>query len=83
MVRVESPVTGGAVGYCLETHDLAVSKYVAARPDDRAFNRLLLQHGLVNVHTRRARCAQLADATLAHQVEVAIVGDWTTLRRGA
>ena len=75
VVRVETPATAGAVGYCIDTHDLAISKYVAARPKDRIFNRLLIQHGLVDRTTLLARCGLLADRTVAGRIEAAIEGD--------
>lgn len=75
VVRVESPVTGGAVGFCIDAHDLAISKYVAARPKDRGFNRSLLRHGLVTGATLLTRCGLLDDAETAARVERAIRGD--------
>jgi hypothetical protein len=38
---------GQVVGFCLEAHDLVLSKYVASREKDRAFNRAAIRHGLV------------------------------------
>lgn len=51
LVRVENENTRGAIGWCLEPHDLAVSKLVAGREKDRAFVATLLQHGLVERQT--------------------------------
>jgi hypothetical protein len=34
---MEGPNTGGAVGWCLEAHDLAVSKLIAGRAKDLEF----------------------------------------------
>lgn len=48
--------TGGAVGLCLDAHDLALSKYAAGREKDRAFNQAMLRHG----HVRRQRLLELA-----------------------
>lgn len=48
VVRNEN--TGGATGYCLEAHDLAVSKLAAWRDKDREFVRLLLRERLVNLN---------------------------------
>ncbi|MBI3982063.1 MAG: hypothetical protein HY337_04070 [Gemmatimonadetes bacterium] len=45
---VQNPNTGGATGFCLEAHDLAVSKLAAFREKDREFVRLLLREGLLN-----------------------------------
>lgn len=76
VVRVESPATGGAVGFCIDTHDLAISKYVAGRPKDRVFNRALIRHGLVQRETLLARCRLLGEAAVAARVEQAVRGDF-------
>lgn len=46
LVPVQTPSTGGATGFCLEVHDLAVSKLVAGRSKDLEFVAGLLRHGL-------------------------------------
>jgi hypothetical protein len=48
LIRVESPATRGAVGLCLEVHDLVISKYVAEREKDIRFVRAVIAHGLVD-----------------------------------
>jgi hypothetical protein len=48
LVRVKNANTGGVEGFCLETHDLAISKYVAGREKDLVFTRELARHGLTN-----------------------------------
>lgn len=48
LVRVENPNTGGAVGWCLEVHDLAASKLVAGRAQDLRFLRILLTEQMVD-----------------------------------
>jgi hypothetical protein len=45
LVRLSSPATGGATGFCLNVHDLILSKYAAGREKDLAFNRALVRHG--------------------------------------
>jgi hypothetical protein len=37
--------TDGVLGLCLDPHDLAIAKYVAAREKDVQFNRQLVSHG--------------------------------------
>jgi hypothetical protein len=49
LTQVATPATGGGVGYCIDVHDLALSKYVADRPKDRAFNQELIRHGMVDL----------------------------------
>jgi hypothetical protein len=55
LVRVESSRTHGAVGLCLEIHDLVISKYVAEREKDLDFVRTAIAHGLVKEETLRHR----------------------------
>ncbi|MEZ0267241.1 MAG: DUF6036 family nucleotidyltransferase [Phycisphaerae bacterium] len=55
LVKVDSPGTMGAVGWCLDPHDLAVSKLAAGRGKDLAFVRTMLHAGLVIADVLRAR----------------------------
>lgn len=48
LVAVRNENTGGATGWCLEVHDLAVSKLVAGREKDLDFVRGLFRHGLAD-----------------------------------
>jgi uncharacterized nucleotidyltransferase DUF6036 len=57
LVEVKSPNTEGAIGWCLEVHDLATSKLLAARKKDLDFVRALLRHGLIRGETLRSRLA--------------------------
>lgn len=56
-------VSGGgpkrSTGFCLEAHDLAVSKLVAFREKDRRFVRTLIVEGLVDVETLMHRLRTL------------------------
>lgn len=47
LIRVENENTGGAVGWCLEAHDLAAAKLAAGRDQDRQFVKVLLTERLV------------------------------------
>jgi hypothetical protein len=47
-VPVATRSGGRIIGFCLEVHDLVLSKYVASREKDRAFNRAAIRHGLVD-----------------------------------
>lgn len=47
LVPVQTPATRGAVGLCLEVHDLVISKYVANREKDRTFVKGAIRHGMV------------------------------------
>ncbi|MEX3917967.1 DUF6036 family nucleotidyltransferase [Paraburkholderia sp. BR10872] len=55
LTQVATPATGGGVGYCIDVHDLALSKYVADRHKDRAFNQELIRHGMVDLVKLRKR----------------------------
>jgi hypothetical protein len=49
LIAVSNANTRGAIGWCLEAHDLVLSKYVAWREKDREFVRVAIQHRLVDV----------------------------------
>jgi len=55
LIRVESAGTRGAVGLCLEIHDLVISKYVAEREKDLEFVRAVIRHGMVDLNTLQDR----------------------------
>jgi hypothetical protein len=59
LVRFETPGTRGTVAWCLETHDLWISKAVAGRPKDMEFCSALIKRGLVKPDTLRARLARV------------------------
>ena len=51
LVRISTPATRGATGWCLEIHDLVVSGYVAGRERDAAFVSGVIAHGMVDEST--------------------------------
>ncbi len=57
LVKVANENTMGAVGWCLEVHDLAVSKLAAARDKDLAFVEAMLRNKLITSATLRQRLA--------------------------
>jgi hypothetical protein len=57
LVRFTSPATKGVTAYCLEPHDLWISKAVAARPKDVAFCKALLKRKLVHTEMLVERLA--------------------------
>ena len=59
LVRLENDNTGGAIGWCLEVHDLAASKIVAGRERDTHFVGLLLSEGLIDAARLDARLQTL------------------------
>ena len=47
-IPFSSPHTNGTTGYCLEPHDLLVSKYCAGRAKDREFCQEVIRLGLID-----------------------------------
>lgn len=59
-IALRTPATRGATGWCLEVHDLVISKYIANRPNDRLYCRAAAQAGLVSQAILRERLQQTA-----------------------
>jgi hypothetical protein len=59
LVRFESPGTNGVVAWCLEPHDLWVSKAIAGRPKDLEFCRAVAEDGIVDAAQLRDRLAKV------------------------
>lgn len=55
LVAICNSNTGGATGWCLEIHDLLLSKCVAGRERDRDFAEEALKHGLADPEELRRR----------------------------
>lgn len=64
LIPISGPGTRGATGWCLEIHDLLVSKCVAGREKDERFVRAAIAHGLASAITLEERLAdtELDDA---------------------
>jgi hypothetical protein len=60
LVAVRNENTGGATGWCLEVHDLLISKCVAGRERDWEFAEEAIRHGLADPDELRRRVADLA-----------------------
>jgi hypothetical protein len=74
LVRLENENTRGAIGWCLEPHDLAISKLVAGREKDLHFIAAMLRHALVNPAVLRERLADTPlDATRAELCEARLL----------
>ena len=58
-IAVRNDNTRNNTGWCVEAHDLAVSKLVAFRNKDKAFVRILLVEALIKQETLRRRIDQL------------------------
>jgi hypothetical protein len=58
LVKIANENTGGAIGWCLEIHDLAVSKLAAAREKDLRFVERMVRGKLASAQTIRERLQQ-------------------------
>ena len=61
LVPLVNANTGGATGWCLEVHDLAVSKLVAGREKDLDFVRVLVGERMVDPAVLQERVTMLSD----------------------
>ncbi len=59
LVRYESPGTSGVTAWCLELHDLWISKAVAGRPKDYEFCRALTRQQSVDSDLLSERLSQI------------------------
>jgi len=59
LVRFQTRGTNAVVAWCLEPHDLWVSKAIAGRPKDIEFCRALVERGLVRTDVLRDRLAKV------------------------
>ncbi len=72
LVRVENENTFGAIGWCLEAHDLAVSKLLAGRDKDFEFVRVMVASAMVKASTLKERLS----LTSAESVLVQRASEW-------
>ncbi|MDX2178461.1 MAG: DUF6036 family nucleotidyltransferase [Bryobacteraceae bacterium] len=79
LVLVESSNTLGIRGWCLEVHDLTISKLAAGRDKDLEFAAVAAGAGMADTHILRAR---LARTPLRPELEKAVVGRVSRLERG-
>jgi hypothetical protein len=79
LVKVCNENTAGAVGWCLDPHDLAFSKLAARREKDLAFVTALLRHKMIRPSVMDGLIAGLTDAPLQTRLEEA----WSICRRRA
>jgi len=61
LVRFETPATNGVVAWCLEVHDLWISKAIANRDKDIEFCQALLSTGIVDRLVLRSRLEAVTD----------------------
>ena len=71
LVRYETPNTNGVVAWCLEVHDLWISKAIALRPKDIEFCTALVNGDFVEVHTLDRRLEEVQDLDDDRRIHVA------------
>jgi hypothetical protein len=72
LVKVENENTFGAIGWCLEVHDLAVSKLIAGRDKDVDFVGVMMGAGMVKVSILKERL----QTTYAEQFLIQRASGW-------
>ncbi|GMV06503.1 MAG: hypothetical protein AMXMBFR53_27790 [Gemmatimonadota bacterium] len=77
LVRFEIPATNGVVAWCLEVHDLRISKAIAGRPKDLEFCEALARRGIVDGKTLEARLVLVRNSS--PRVRYAVEGRITSL----
>jgi hypothetical protein len=72
LVALSNENTGGAVGWCLEPHDLAFSKLAAGREKDLAFVAAMLRFKLVRTSRLKRLIESVADSGLRQTLSEAL-----------
>jgi hypothetical protein len=81
LVPIKNDNTRGAVGLCLEPHDLLIAKYVASREKDRRFIRAAIHHGLADRATLLGRLSDTPiDEGARARILALVEGDFASLR---
>lgn len=77
LVPLRTAATRGATGWCLEIHDLVISKYVANRASDRRYCGAAARAGLVDRDVLMERLAATPiDPALRERIAALIVADF-------
>jgi hypothetical protein len=77
LIKVETPGTMGAIGWCLEPHDLAVAKLAAGREKDLAFVQTMVREKLVSVDVIRERLSLTPNVPpQVHDLAMARLNGW-------
>ena len=79
LVKVCNENTEGAIGWCLDQHDLAFSKLAARREKDLAFVAALVRHKMI----RPARVEELIAGVPNSALRERLMEAWTICRRRA
>ena len=71
LIRYETPNTNGVVAWCLEIHDLWISKAIASRRKDIEFCAALIAEDLVDTHTLFCRLGEVGGIEAKRRLHVA------------
>jgi hypothetical protein len=72
LIRLANDNTGGAVGWCLEPHDLAYSKLAARREKDLRFVAVMLRFQMVRAARLRSLIETVEDSGLRERLTEAL-----------
>lgn len=75
-IAVRNENTRNSTGWCVEAHDLAVSKLVAFRDKDREFVRILLRERLINPSELLLRLTRLPQNSRVTPKLLEVIDDW-------
>ena len=76
LIAVRNDNTRNSTGWCVEAHDLAVSKLVAFRDRDRDFVRILLLENLIKPKKLRLRLTQLPKHSRVTPQLLEVIEEW-------
>ena len=72
LIPLSNENTGGAIGWCLEPHDLAFSKLAARREKDITFVRALLRHRMIQRAELVRRIESAPDLNMRERLKEAL-----------
>lgn len=75
-IAVRNENTRNSTGWCVEAHDLAVSKLVAFRDKDRDFVRILLRENLIKPRRLLLRLSQLPRHARVSSKLLEVIEEW-------
>jgi len=75
-IRVSNDNTRNSTGWCVEAHDLAVSKLIAYRDKDRDFVRVLLTQRLIDPREIEERLCQLPEHPRVTPTILKAIREW-------
>ena len=75
-IEVRNDNTKNSIGWCVEAHDLAVSKLIAYRDKDRDFVRTLLVERLIDSRKLNRRLHQLPNDPRVTPTLIAVIEQW-------